>query len=86
MQLIILGELIDYSSGEKSKFAIGHVAQGAYRFDIPKPKAWPKVCEVLKRIIYISRSDYHLEMEDTKELKKGRCSNFKNICQSYVHY
>ena len=49
MQLIILGELIDYSSGEKSKFAIGHVAQGAYRFDIPKPKARPKVCEILKR-------------------------------------
>ena len=49
MQLIILGELIDYSSGEKSKFAIGHVAQGAHRFDIPKPKAWPKVCEILKR-------------------------------------
>ena len=49
MQLIILGELIDYSSGEKSKFAIGHVAQGAHRFDIPKPEAWPKVCEILKR-------------------------------------
>ena len=49
MQLIILGELIDYSSGEKSKFSIGQVAQGAYRFDILKPEAWPKVCETLKR-------------------------------------
>ena len=86
MQYIILGELIDYSSREKSKFAIGHVAQGAHRFDIPKPKAWPKVCETLKRIIYISRSDYHLDMEDTKELKKGQDSDFKNICQSYVYY
>ena len=49
LQLIILGELIDYSSGEKSKFAIGQVAQGAHHFDILKPKAWPKVCEILKR-------------------------------------
>ena len=49
MQLIILGELIDYSRGENSKFAIGQVAQGAHHFDILKPKAWPKVCEILKR-------------------------------------